>query len=82
MSDPPLENQCRPVDPSRKVFVQGTCTGTNSGAIGETPATGKTVTFQVVGTYTLKDGKIAEESIVYDTGRFLVAVGIRAAPAQ
>ncbi len=65
-----------------KVFVQGTCTGTNTGVIDEMPATGNDVSFPVVGIYTLTKGQIVEESVVYDTADFYRQLGMELTPAE
>jgi ketosteroid isomerase-like protein len=65
-----------------QVFAQGTCTGTVSAAVEEPAAAGKTVTFQVLGAYTLKDGKIVEESLMYDTADIWRQLGFELVPAE
>lgn len=65
-----------------QVFVQVTCTGTVSAAVEEPSAAGKTITFQVLGAYTLEDGKIVEESLMYDTADIWRQLGFELVPAE
>jgi len=59
-----------------KVIIHQTFTGTNTGAMGPMPATGKQVNADGVDILTLKDGKITEHWAVYDAMKMMEQLGM------
>ena len=55
---------------------RGTHTGTLKGPTGEIPATGRRVEMSFVEVYRLRNGKISEGRIYFDTGTMLAQLGI------
>lgn len=57
------------------VVLHGIATGTNSGPLMGTPATGKTATFSYIDIYRIADGRIAEVWHVEDVAGMLRQLG-------
>lgn len=55
-------------------------TATHSGPLatpgGDVPPTGNTVTFPLIDTFTLRDGKVAEHRVYWDNVSFLTQLGL------
>lgn len=60
---------------------RGTHTGPLTGPAGTIPATGKSVEVRFCHVYKMRDGKVAEERLYYDTLGLLSQLGVIPAPA-
>ncbi len=62
------------------VSVEQVFTGTHDGPLatpdGEVPPTGKPVTFDMIDTFVLRDGKVVEHRVYYDNYSFLSQLGL------
>ncbi|ALJ21638.1 ester cyclase [Microbacterium sp. No. 7] len=62
------------------VAVEQTFTGTHDGPLasaeGEVPPTGRAVTFPMIDTFVLRDGKVVEHRVYYDNQLFLSQLGL------
>jgi steroid delta-isomerase-like uncharacterized protein len=63
-----------------RVVVRFTVRGTQQGAFGPIPATGRTVTMQGIIIHRIRDGKIAEDWVVRDTLGLMQQLGVIPAP--
>lgn len=63
------------------VAVWGTWSGTQTGPIGDLPATGKTVSIEFGGIHRIENGKIAETWVTWDNVTMLAQLGFFPPPA-
>lgn len=62
------------------VIIHQTFTGTNTGPMGEMPATGKAVKADGVDVFKCKEGKITEHWAVYDSFSMMLQLGMTVVP--
>jgi steroid delta-isomerase-like uncharacterized protein len=65
-----------------KVAMYGTYAGTNTGPMGEFPATGKAGQVKIVGILRIAEGKIAELWVEWDNLAMLTQLGLFPIPSQ
>ncbi|MFG3618691.1 ester cyclase [Nocardia sp. NPDC047654] len=63
-----------------EIVFTGVQTGPLATADGEVPPSGRTVTFPLIDTFTLRDGKVGEHRVYWDNVSFLTQLGLM--PAQ
>ncbi|MET9216170.1 MULTISPECIES: ester cyclase [unclassified Nocardia] len=59
-----------------EIVFTGVQTGPLATPDGEVPASGRTVTFPLIDTFTLRDGKVAEHRVYWDNVSFLTQLGL------
>ncbi|MGM7648422.1 ester cyclase [Nocardia sp. JW2] len=59
-----------------EIVFTGVQTGPLPTAEGEVPPSGRTVTFPLIDTFTLRDGKVAEHRVYWDNVSFLTQLGL------
>ena len=64
------------------VGIWGAYMGTQTGPMGNLPATGKEVNFDFGGVHRMEDGKIAETWVTWDNITFLNQLGFYPPPAD
>ncbi|MBF6074301.1 nuclear transport factor 2 family protein [Nocardia beijingensis] len=65
-----------------ELVFTGVQTGPLATAQGEVPPSGRTVTFPLIDTFTLRDGKVAEHRVYWDNVSFLTQLGLMPAQAD
>ncbi|HEX6516205.1 MAG TPA: ester cyclase [Nocardioidaceae bacterium] len=61
---------------------RGTHTGTLRTAMGEIPATGRSLTLQLCDVYEITEGKIQSQHSYFDTGSLMAQLGLTGQPAS
>ncbi len=59
-----------------EIVFTGVQTGPLATPEGEVPPSGRTVTFPLIDTFTLRDGKVAEHRVYWDNVSFLTQLGL------
>ena len=59
-----------------EIVFSGTQNGPMATPAGELPASGRAVTFPLVDTFTMRDGKVAEHRVYWDNLSFMTQLGL------
>jgi predicted ester cyclase len=62
------------------VAILGTYSGTNTGPMGDIPATGKSIESPFLGIFRIESGKVAELWVEWDNLAFLAQLGLYPPP--